>query len=254
MQHLTEEHLVAHYFGDADARSDTREHLAQCAQCAQQFDTLRRVLELVKESPVPERGEDYGTQVWNRLRWKLGSDRRRRGWTTFLAAAAMFAVAFFAGMLWRGNNHTEDIVAVQTATATATTATQPAIQPESTDRLVLVVVGDHLDASERVLLEVANADPNRTFLVGSERTSDLVSANRIYRQTAAQRGDDRVATLLADLEPILIELSNAGDKLEGEKLAELQKRIEAKGLLFKVRVMGAQAAEQLRPIKPADTL
>ena len=251
MQHLTEEQLVAHYFGDAEARSDTREHLSQCAQCAQQFDMLRRVLELVKESPVPDRGEDYGTQVWNRLRWKLGSDRRR-GWKTLVAAAAMLAIAFFAGVLWRANDHSEDIAVVQTATTA--TAPQPVVKSEATDRLVLVVVGDHLDASERVLLEVANADPNRAFLVGSERTSDLVSANRIYRQTAVQRGDERVATLLADLEPILIELSNAGDKLEGDKLAEIQKRIESKGLLFKVRVMGAQAAEEIRPVVRTDAL
>ena len=63
-----------------------------------------------------------------------------------------------------------------------------------------------------------------------------------------------MATLLADLEPILIEISNAGDKLEGDKLAELQKRIESKGLLFKVRVMGAQTTEQIRPTAGADTL
>jgi hypothetical protein len=249
MEHLTEEQLVAHYYGDLDAAGEAREHLIDCAQCSSQFDMMRRVLQLVKDAPVPERGEEYGTEVWNRLRWKLGSDRRRNRWMSVAAAAAMFAFAFYAGFLWRGGR-----TSVIAPAGTQAAHLQAGASTEATDRLVLVVVGDHLDASERVLLEVANADPSRETTIDGDRTSDLVAANRIYRQTAAQRGDERVATLLADLEPILIELSNAGTKLEGKRLAEIQKRIESKGLLFKVRVMGAQAAEEIRPAVHTDAL
>jgi hypothetical protein len=249
MQHLTEEQLVAHYYGDADAPVTARGHLIECRDCSSQFEMMRRVLELVKDAPVPDRGEDYGTEVWNRLRWKLGSERRRNRWFSVAAAAAMFAFAFYAGFLWRGGR--SSVIAPAGTTAPNL---QAGASTEATDRLVLVVVGDHLDASERVLLEVANADPRSEVTIQGDRTSDLVSANRIYRQTAAQRGDERVATLLADLEPILIELSNAGTKLEGKKLAEIQKRIESKGLLFKVRVMGAQAEEETRPAVKTDAL
>jgi hypothetical protein len=250
MEHLTEEQLVAHYYGDADAPMQAREHLIDCAQCSTQFDTMRRVLQLVKEAPVPERSEEYGTEVWNRLRWKLGSERRRNRWLSVVAVAAMFAFAFFAGVLWRGGRNS---VMAPGSTPEASLQT-PGATNAATDRLVLVVVGDHLEASERVLLEVANADPGREVVVEGDRATDLVLANRIYRQTASQRGDERVATLLADLEPILIELSNAGTTLEGKKLAEIQKRIESKGLLFKVRVMGAQATDQARPVAHTDTL
>ena len=249
MEHLTEEQLVAHYYGDADAPAVAREHLIACAECSSQFNVMQRVLQLVKDAPVPERGDDYGTEVWNRLRWKLGSDRRRSRWLSTAAAAAMFAFAFYAGFLWRGGRQ-----GVITPAGTPAPHLASGASNEATDRLVLVVVGDHLDASERVLLEVANADPRQEVMIQGDRTSDLVTANRIYRQTAAQRGDERVATLLADLEPILIELSNAGTKLEGKKLAEIQKRIESKGLLFKVRVMGAQAAEEIRPAVQTDAL
>ena len=38
-----------------------------------------------------------------------------------------------------------------------------------------------------------------------------------------------------------LELAHAGSSLEGKKLADLQKRIDSKGLLFKVRVMSAPA-------------
>jgi hypothetical protein len=120
---------------------------------------------------------------------------------------------------------------------TAAIAQQPA-----RDRLLLIVVSDHLDSSERMLMEVANANPKRSFDVSGERkrAEELVASNRIYRQSAAGSGDARVAMLLADLEPILVELAHADDKLMPDELVALQKRIESKGLLFKVRVVGAQ--------------
>src|SRR5205814_859917 len=54
------------------------------------------------------------------------------------------------------------------------------------------------------------------------------------------RGAQRIAALLSDLEPILVELSHAGKTLSPDELASIQKRIDSKNLLFKVRVMSAQ--------------
>src|SRR5258707_1229847 len=85
-----------HYGGDPE---DVEQHLAGCAECRVQFETLRRVLALVDSMPIPERGETYSEQVWTRLRWKLGSERRRtRRWQVAFAAAAMLAIAFVSGI------------------------------------------------------------------------------------------------------------------------------------------------------------
>jgi hypothetical protein len=62
----------------------------------------------------------------------------------------------------------------------------------------------------------------------------------LYRQAALTRGDERIAAVLSELEPVLIELSHAGATIEKDKLASLQRRIESRGLLFKVRVISAQ--------------
>lgn len=247
--HLTEEQLVAHYFGDSDVPAEAGLHLRGCATCASEYDVLANVLKLVKDAPVPERDENYGEEVWKRLRWRLASDRRRNGWKTLLSLAAMLAVAFVGGLLWRDRTATVPGVN-QTSTSPQLVA---GAKPEATDRLVFVVVGDHLEASERVLLEVANADPDRRVALETDRAEDLVTANRIYRQTAVQRGDQRVAALLADLEPILIELSHAGAKLEGKKLAEIQKRIESRQLLFKVRVISAGAEAETIPPRASNS-
>jgi hypothetical protein len=242
MQHLTEQELVLHHYHDDESPAAIAEHLGSCDLCRAEYNSIRRVLALVDELPVPERKEGYGEQVWSRLRWKLGNDRiRRRSWQTALAAAAVLAVAFFAGVLWHARSGGQRPSAALSpagqprAAALHETAPQP-------DRILLVVVTDHLDSSERMLTEVANADAKHGIDLGDEqgRAEELVASNRIYRQTALQHGDDRRATLLADIEPVLLEIAHSDGKLSPDAAAALQKRIDSKGLLFKVRVITAQ--------------
>jgi len=253
MQHLTEEQLVAHYYRDDDAPAAANEHLASCAECAAEFDSITRVLALVKEAPVPERGEDYGEQVWTRLRWRLGAPSRRKQWQ-WLAVAAVLAMGLCTGVVWNGRHSPKQpmVAGVKTRPSAAPPATVAGATQNQ--RVLVVVVSDHLEASERMLTDVSNADPTKTFDSDAQqqRAAELVASNRIYRQTALQRGDERIASVLADLEPILVELAHAGKTLSPDELASIQKRIETKGLLFKVRVMSAQTGGGDRvPAAPA---
>jgi hypothetical protein len=242
MQHLNEEQLVLHHYHDGEAAAEVEKHLASCADCRAQFDTLRRVLALVDTMPIPERGERYGDQVWTRLRWKLGSERRRvRHWQMGFAAAAMLAIAFVSGIVWHQRTSTPVAATTQTVQIVQPVKAPPVEQPRP-NQVLLVVVSDHLDQSERMLMEVANADAKHSLDMSeaSKRAEDLVASNRIYRLTAQQRGETRIASLLSDLEPVLLELAHAGQSLTPAEVAALQKRIDDKGLLFKVRVVSAQ--------------
>jgi len=236
MQHLNDEELIAHHYRDADAS----EHLRICAECRAQYETLCKVLALVDAIPVPDRDASYPDQVWTRLRWRL-ERRRRRTWQWMAGVAAVLAVVFVTGAWWRSRQQTTDS---RQQVATIATPNNPTTQqpnnPEN-NKVLVYVVGDHLDAAERVLAEVANADPKKGFDVVEEqkRAEDLVDANRIYRQAAARRGDARIAALLSDIEPILVELSHSGAKLTSDELTSMQKRIDSKNLLFKMRVMSA---------------
>lgn len=254
MQHLTEEQLIAHYYQDGDAAASAQ-HLVSCTECSAQLATLRSVLALVNELPIPERGEVYGQEVWTRLRWKLGSKRHRASvWGTIAAIAASIAIAFAGGFLWHARtqpSQQHQAVIAKTVVADVKPSAAAAAQTASTasasrHRLLLVVVSDHLDSSERMLLELSNADASYPLDVTSEsrRAGELVASNRIYRQTAARRGEPRIASLLSDLEPLLLELSHAGSTLSPDEIAALQKRIDSKGLLFKVRVVSAQVSGQ----------
>jgi len=243
MQHLNEEQLVLHRYRDdhGDAAS-AEQHLNACGDCRAHYDTLCRVLALVDDLPVPERGDEYGTAVWNRLRWRLGRRERVRMWQA-LAAAAMIAVVFLAGVWWARIKSTN-------ARAEVASRAQTALQQAAGhDRILLVVVSDHLDNSERMLLELTNADSTRPLDISGERRRavELVSQNRLYRQTAKQHGDERIASLLSDLEPVLVELAHASDHLSPAELTSLQKRIDSKELLFKVRIVSAQTGGQEAP-------
>ena len=244
MEHLNEEQLVLHHYHDDDTPTAVEQHLASCGTCRAEFAKLRSVLALVDELPVPDRGDAYAEQVWNRLRWKL-ERRRRSTWLTGLAAAAILAVVFFAGEWWHARSRP-----VQPPQVIAQPQ-QAKLEKPAPDRILVFVVGDHLDNSERMLLEVANADPKRELDLSTEskRAADLVASNRIYRQTATQKGDERIASVLSDLEPILVELSHA-DKISPEELKSLQNRIETKGLLFKVRVLSAETNGGEAPLTP----
>ena len=169
-----------------------------------------------------------------------------RRWQIGFAAAAMLVIAFLGGILWHQRTM-QSVGAGALAGAGAPgsgrahTVSSVADQAKP-NQILLVVVGDHLDQSERMLLEVVNADAHRSLDMSEEskRAEDLVSSNRMYRLTAAQRGETRIASLLADLEPVLLELAHSGKSLTPGEVGALQKRIDDKGLLFKVRVVNAR--------------
>jgi hypothetical protein len=118
------------------------------------------------------------------------------------------------------------------------------------ERILLVAVGDHLDRSQMVLLEVVNADEKDaaggTLDISDEqkRAGELVESNRLYRQTAEHQGDAAMASVLDDLERTLLEIAHGPSKPTGPQLVQLQQRIAAKGLLLKVRVVGSEVRER----------
>jgi anti-sigma factor RsiW len=62
MTHLGEEQLIAYVLGDADeyARAEVDAHAVECETCRGEIAALRATLEAAADSPVPERGGDYG--------------------------------------------------------------------------------------------------------------------------------------------------------------------------------------------------
>lgn len=118
-----------------------------------------------------------------------------------------------------------------------------------------VAVGDHLDQSQVMLLELLNADSDTVTSIESEqqRARDLVAANRLYRQTAMQAGNEGIGELLDALERVLVEIANAPPDVSARELDALRADIEARGILFRLRVMSSamRAREQNAALSPA---
>ncbi len=78
------------------------------------------------------------------------------------------------------------------------------------ERLLRAEVEDHLERSQRMLVELVNADYEVGAPIAGERAraADLVAAGRLYRRSAEQVGDAEIGGLLEDLERVLVEVAN----------------------------------------------
>jgi len=121
-------------------------------------------------------------------------------------------------------------------------------------RVLMVAVGDYLERSQMVLIELANASPKGDLDISAEqeRAGDLVSETRLYRQTAAHTGDTAMAGVLDELERVLLDITHSPSELSPEELGKLRSRLEAEGILFKIRVLGSNVRNQEgRPAAPS---
>ena len=139
-------------------------------------------------------------------------------------------------------------------------AEQPPAAPisaEVRERILLVAVGEHLDRSQVVLVELVNANTpaggEADISSEQKRARDLVAANRLYRQTAQHAGEIAVVSVLDELERVLVEIANSPQEVSSAQLEQLQKRIESKGILFKVRVIGSEVRGRKPLAAPAPT-
>ena len=233
MRHLTEDDLVLRFYGEHPEAAEVAAHLEACRACREADERLRAELQAVTLD-APPRGDDYGRLVWERLESRLAADRlgRSRGRALRVAAAilAMAASLVVAFLLGRHMPRPEG-------------GSTPAL--ETRQRILLVAVGEHLERSQMLLVELAHADAEEPADIAS-RAAQLVAANRLYRQSAVRAGEAGVADVLDELERFLVEVANAPTPFTAGEVRELNDRIEARGLLFKVRIVGSRLRERHR--------
>jgi hypothetical protein len=248
MNHLTEEQLIEHYYAESAQSTRIEHHLRGCNECAETYATLRSDLDAIAPIMAPARDASHGEQVWQSIRnFVPVYEQKRQGlWQRFgnlkgpsfaTACVLLIAAAFFAGRQWE--NHQRPLQ-IQTA------ANNPTRQP-----IVLVVLGDHLGRSERFLVALRHGDSGESTALVKAEAQDLLSANRLYRESAIQSGDPAFAAALDRLERVLIEVANEPDDASPARLAELQKELNTDGLLFEVRVLRSHVQDEQGEQQPA---
>lgn len=246
MNKMTDDDLILLYYGEHEDPS-LAARVAQSDELSRRFEQLSAELSVLDELSPPHRGEEFGAEMWRRLSDRLG-DEPEPWWRRWMAGAArprlslagvggfllVFTVAFWLGREQAGPGG------------------QPELQPGGTpslaglsldaDELVSVTVSQHLEQMNVALTRFAHASSEVPDLAG--QATDLLVANRIYRQAALSRGEQRLADLLGELEPVLIEIAYEAYKNSPETRNRMQADIR-ENLLFRIRVMN-QRLEQPR--------
>jgi hypothetical protein len=245
MSHLTEEDLIAHTFAE-DERDGVEQHLEACAECAMNYAALRSDLAEMEFAEVPVRDALHGKRVWESISGSLPAYEVRkwswlRGgpWMGLSYAAACIALAtctFIGGRLWE-RREAKTVAGNHTQQKQLSLAHPP-------QRVVVVVLSDHLDRSERLLMELKHADAGNAETLSPLRDEarNLLPANRICRQKVNHADDPALATALDRLDHLLAELANQPGDMNSKTIARLQDEMNADRLLFEVRVLRSRPA------------
>ena len=251
MKHLTEEQIVLHCFGDAEHSAEIDQHLNECLECRETFSQVKAMLASIEPTSVPEPHESLEEKIWLKLQDRLPKRRSgilqrifspvftersfaQRKWATAGAMVVLLLAAFITGRFWpRGPEKTNSIESAQ-------------IDPQ---RVVLVAVGDHLERSQMLLVEIMHTDAKSGIDLSREQAQarDLLDANHLYRLSTGKQGDPSVEAMLDQLERVLAEIANAPHDLSPRDLQEIQNQVQSQGLLFKIRVIGSKVRQEETP-------
>ena len=241
MNHLTEEQIVLHYYGDAEGEEQIRLHLDECPECRAEFERVDVLLRGIPPTEVPEPPPGFESKLWLNVRDRL--PQKRVGLLKWLPSARVLSLVGSMAVL---------VIAAFLAGRFLPRPGGP-VQPQQANkvdpqRIVLVAVGDHLERSQILLVEIMhNDDKGRIdFTAEQQMARDLLDDNHLYRVSAQHVGDPQVANVLDDLGRVLAEVANGPAEITARDLQEIRNRIQAHGLLFKIRVVNADVDSRVR--------
>jgi hypothetical protein len=257
-QHLTQDDLVLYRYQESPDAAAVERHLEACRQCRDEYAALERVLGLVETglvtSHVPEPAASYERQVWMHVERRITEDaanRASRRWWMFWRAEGLggyglvpqLALAATIVLLLAGSFFIDRTVRPSSPGAPLRPSISPAGETagNARGRVLFAAVGEHLQRSELMLVEFNNVEADGPIDLTPQQAwaEDLVSENRLYRQSAADAGEAQMVSMLDDLERVLLEVAHAPERADGEELQRLRTRLDTQDLLFKVRVAGA---------------
>lgn len=244
IKHLSEEELIDLYYGEAWQTASA--HLQACRVCAAQYAELKQSLDAINTIQIPKKSAQYGEQLWGTLlprlipyEKKVSAWREWAQWraiTLSLGCAMLVAAAFVGGRYWERHTAKKDTV----ANTVAKSASPPAGQ-----RTVLVVLADHLDRTERLLVALQHADSSDSVENAQLQSEarELLASNRLFWTTASRSDDPELAGALDRLGGVLAEIAN-NPNLTAEDLERVRQEMNTEGILFDIRVLRTRKPDQ----------
>jgi anti-sigma factor RsiW len=248
LAHFGEEELIWFFYGEAENAAEIDLHLKLCAKCRGEYESLKRDMGALATWTVPEKGVDYGEQVWRSLVRKDASIAagKRAWWRHWLMPRQLAAVGLSAALVVFA------FVAGRVTKEPDTTVVSVAVVRE---RVLAAALSEHIEQSERTLIELTNISDNGAADISYEqqRAESLLKGNRLYRQAASSQGHTALANVLEDLERVLLDVAHSPGEITPAEVQRLRDRVEDQELLFRLRVLGLRLRElQDEPVRRAD--
>ena len=258
MKNITNEDLILLFYGE-HGDPKLAQKVAGSEELSARFEQLSIELSLADNFVPPQRNENYGSAVWQQISAKLEPTTiKQRGIKTwfgqlstpsmsFAGATAIAVVAALAFVIGRqGVQAPAETTAsltsseVITRAVTATGAEKYTSVSLDSERLLTHSVASHLEQVNLMLTQFSNTSVSTAK--DTKYATDMLVANRLYRQAASNQGDTQLAGFLASLEPLMIEMAYEAQKDSPATRERMQQEVQ-NGLLFRVRVMNNQLSK-----------
>ena len=247
MKPITDDDLTLLYYGEHEDPA-LAVMVAESEELSARYDALCAELKLADAYQPPQRGDDYGAEVWQRISPLLDAgDTKNTGrlgeWFASLvqprfSLAGALSIALVAVLAFTlGRNGGQDII---NDSNTLPGVIPVALADIDSSRLLNHSVSTHLEQVNMVLTQFVNTSETSSNETGY--ATDMLVANRLYRQAAVAQGNHKLAVFLADLEPLLIELAYRAQSGSTATRERMQQEVKD-GLLFRVRVMNKQLSK-----------
>jgi hypothetical protein len=240
----------------AGERTRREAHIETCERCRALERELRSVLALVDQAPPMEAPPGFGREMWaliepqisarasaRRSWWRpvpseRSAIRRVEGWALAGGMVALLMGAFSLGRVWD----------TPPSSGPAPSTGEGALN----ERLLQAEVEEHLERSQRVLVDLVNADDVMTDAIAADRdrAADLVAAGRLYRRSAEAVGNVEMRDLLEDIERVLVDVANGAPDGSSKDLTDVRMRISEQDLVFRLRVAASAMRERERRARP----
>ncbi len=239
--HPTEDELVLLFYGDAEAEDERRlaAHVETCADCQPVWREIKGSLAAVDAASIAEPPADFERVMWAKVQREIADIQPAtqwwapRFWLPIVSLAVLVLAVTFGTAVWNATHTTH------------TTNATPTTNPTQPERALLVAMDEHLERSELLLVELMNAESPG---VEPAAADDLLLSSRLYRQTAAHTGHVELASMLEDLERVLVEIARGPKDMKKDDLDALRTRITDEDLLFKVRVVTDEVRKRQQAI------
>lgn len=255
------EHLEEYFDGELAAtdREQVAAHLIACGDCAAEFDLLGEEQELFARY---DRAVEVPPFLWTRIAARMPVARQRRWFDLVAVKIGVMAIVLIAIVIGNTDNadkktdQRQDQSAKQVAIATP--PEREVVVPKSTParRVVRTAVkrrvveqsdvwstdlvaldmderdtARHIEQTEMLLrsirnFQVSDNDEEVDVSYDKELSRRLLNENIVLRREAEMKAKFPTKTLLADLEPLLIDISNLPDRARPEEVRAIKERVQ----------------------------